>query len=384
MPEIKSVEQVIKSISKDFGDIVRKGFSPEDSKVELQSLGSIALDFCLYGGIHPGRFVEISGPESSGKSLVSFMSAGAYQRTHPDESILLVDMEGTFDPTWANKLGLKTDSQFIYYETVGQSGEAVLNHVVEFIKAGVRFVIIDSLPMLVPEYVQKEDNLDQKSMGGNAHLLSDFTSRYTGLIHKTKSIVIGINQLRDNMTGYGDPVKTTGGRAWKHACSLRIMTKRGEFFDQDGEKVKKKDAQSPAGHFIEMHVLKNKDAPWDRKLGFTKLHYWKGVDYISDLIEVAVYYDLIKNPSPGWFLLLDQDGKPMKKENGDDLKIQGKLKLAEFLKNNKEISGRIYRTVKELMEKKETGYIKGFEEMLGVTKHFVVADEGDFGGEDDE
>lgn len=384
MAEVKSVDQVIRSISKDFGDIVKKGFSQDSAEVVLQSLGSIALDFCLYGGIHPGRFVELSGPEGSGKSTLAFMAGGVYQRTHPDESVLLVDMEGTFDPTWANKLGLKTDTQFLYYETVGQAGEDVLNHVVDFIKAGVRFVIIDSLPMLVPGYVQEEDDMKQKSMGGNAHLLSDFTSRYTGLVHKTKAIVIGINQLRDNMTGYGDPVKTTGGRAWKHACSLRIMTKRGDFFGQDGEKIKKKDAQSPAGHFIEMHVLKNKDAPWDRKLGFTKLHYWKGVDYISDLIEVAVYYDLIKCPSPGWYLLLDGEGNPLKNEKGDDLKIQGKLKLAEYLKNNKEVSGRIYHTVKELMEQKGQGYLKGFEEMLGVTKNFTVGDEGYDGQEVEE
>lgn len=375
MAEYKTVEQVIRSINKEFGDIVRKGFKPDENKVQLSSLGSISLDFCTYGGLHPGRFIELSGPESSGKTTVAAMAAGAYQRTHPAESILFVDMEGTFDPTWAIKVGLKVDTQFLYYETVGQSGEKVLNHIVDFIRAGVRFIIIDSLPMLVPEQVQSEDDLEQKSMGGNAKLLSDFTSRYTGLVHKTQAIVIGINQLRDNMTKYGDPIKTTGGRAWKHACSMRLMVKKGEFFDQNGEKVKKKDAQSPAGHFIEMHVLKNKDAPWDRKLGFTKLHYWKGIDYISDLIEVALYYDLIKSASAGWFVLLDEEGNPLQTPDGKDLKIQGKIKLAEYLKNNKEIAARIYSSVKQLMENKESGFLAGFEAMLGVKKNFVAGDE---------
>lgn len=373
MAENKTIEQVIRTISKEFEGIVHKGAPKPTSEDSLVSFGSISLDFCCYGGLKPGRFVEFSGAEGSGKTSVACLSAAAYQRANPDKSVLFVDVEGTFDPEWAAKLGLKTEEQFIYYTTLGQSGEVILNHVKDFMQTGqVGFVIIDSLPMLIPNYVQNEDNLEQKSMGGNARLLSDFTARYTGLIKKHKILVIGINQLRDNMTQYGDPFKTTGGRAWKHACSQRLMFKRGDFFGQDGEKVKKKDAQNPAGHFIEMYVLKNKDCPWDRKLGFTKLHYWKGIDYVSDLVEVAVYFNLIDNSSVGWYKLLDQDGNVLTDSEGNEIKINGKKKLSEYLRDNKEISGKLYYKVRELMMEKGSTHIQGFEAMLGASTQFLT------------
>lgn len=372
MAEVKSVEQLCKEINKTFGETVQIGLNKSKEKSELISLGSISLDFCVYGGLKEGTFNEFCGEEGSGKTSDACLSAGSYQKARPDKSVLFVDLEGTFDPEWANKLGLKTDQQFIYYETSGQSGEVILNHIIDFIKTGkVGFVILDSLPFLIPEFVQAEDNMEQKSMGGNAKLLSDFTSRYVGLIRKQKVIFIGINQVRDNMTKYGDPLKTTGGRAWKHACSLRLMFKKGEFFDKEGDKLKKKDAQSPAGHIIEMYVLKNKNSPWDRKLGFTRLHYWKGIDYISDLSEVAVYFGLIDNSSSGWFKILDADKKPLL-EDGKEIKINGKHKLAEYLKEHKEISARLYHTVRDMMANKDPGYIKGFEEMLGIDTSFLL------------
>lgn len=379
MAEVKTVEQIIRSINKDFGEIVHKGIpKKEEDLPKLISMGSISLDFCIYGGLKEGTFSEFSGPEGSGKTSMACMAAGSYQRVHQEKSVLFVDLEGTFDWTWAEKLGLKTDKQFIYYECVGQSGETILNHVVDFMKTGqVGFVVVDSLPFLIPNYVQDADDLEQKSMGGNAKLLSDFTARYIGLIRKQRIIFVGINQVRENMSGYGDPLITTGGRAWKHACSLRLMFKRGDFFDQNGDKVKKKDAQSPAGHFIEMYVLKNKNSPWDRKLGFTKLHYWKGIDYISDLTEVAIYFNLIDNSSVGWFKILDADGNPVLDQDGKEIKINGKLKLAEYLKDHKEISARLYHKVRDMMTTKEASYIQGFEELLGVSTDFLTYSNGE-------
>lgn len=370
MAEIKTVDQVIRTIERNFGDIVKKGYHKREDR-DLVSLGSPSLDWCVYGGIKPGCFVEISGQEGGGKTTLALLFSSSYQRSHPNKSVLYVDIEGTFDPEWAEKFGLKMDDQFIYYETAGQSGEVILNHVIDFIKTEqVGLVILDSLPLLIPNYVQDEDNLEQKSMGGNAKLLSDFTARYTGLLHRTGAIVVGINQVRDNMSGYGDPLITPGGKAWKHACSVRLMVKRGDFFDQNGDKVKKKDAQSPAGHYIEMYVLKNKLSPWDRKLGFTKLHYWKGIDYINDLTEVAIYFGLIENPSPGWFKVVDENGAPLL-EDGKEIKINGKNKLAEYLKEHKKISARLYEKVNEAMLNKSEGYIQSFNELLGISTNTV-------------
>lgn len=381
MAETKNIDQLIREISKKFGEVVHTKFPQRETEEVFSSMGSPSLDFCLYGGLKEGApWIEFSGPESSGKTTMACIAAGCYQRKHPDKSVLFVDIEGTFDPSWAAKLGLKTDTQFIYYESLGQSGEEILNHVKEFVKTNqVGFVILDSLPELIPEFVQEEDDMNQKSMGGNAKLLSDFVGRYTGLFRKNKVIFIGINQLRDNMTGYGDPTKTTGGRHWRHACSVRLMFKAGTFFDQNGETIKKKDAQSPAGHIIEMYVIKNKTSPWDRKLGFTRLHYWKGIDYIGDLTDVAVYFGLIEQTSAAWFRILNEDKTPAKDEKGEEIKINGRLKLIEYLRSHKEIAAKLYRQVKNLISQKEAGYIAGFEEMLGVDTtwlNYVQEDDG--------
>lgn len=377
--ENKTTSQLIREINKNFEGVVRKGFTPDEYKPEITSLGSISLDFTCYGGLTMGRMVEISGAESAGKSLLASLIIGAYQRKHPNEQVLYMDLEGTFDPTWGVKLGMNLDEDhFIYYESLGQSGEDIINHLVGFIRSGVRLAVIDSLPKLVPDFILEENDMAQKSMGGNAKLLADFVNRYSGLIHRMKALVIGINQIRDNMSGYGDPYKTTGGRAWKHECSTRLMVKRGDFFDKNGEKVKKKDAQSPAGHYVEMYVLKNKDAPWDRKVGFTKLHYWKGIDYVSDLMDVAIYFNLIENEKVGWFGILDEEGNPMLNEEGKPIRVNGKNNLLNYLREHREVSSRLYKKVYEMMTVKESGYLKGFEEMLGVDNTmFEVDDDGD-------
>ena len=92
--------------------------------------------------------------------------------------------------------------------------------------------------------------------------------KYTaiGLLRKYKATLVAINQVRENIGGYGDPITTPGGRSWKHACSVRLMLKRGDFFDENGDVVTKK-AESPAGYIMEAYVLKTKVCKWDRKLG---------------------------------------------------------------------------------------------------------------------
>ena len=91
------------------------------------------------------------------------------------------------------------------------------------------------------------------------------------------------------------------GRAWKHACSSRIMFKRGAFFDEDGNEIQKKNAQSPAGHIVEMYVLKTKTCKWDRKLAYYHLNYTKGVDIVADTIDVAMHFGYVQNPAQGTF-----------------------------------------------------------------------------------
>jgi recombination protein RecA len=161
-------------------------------------------------------------------------------------------------------------------------------------------------------------------MGGIAKSLTRFANTSIGLLRKYKATLIAINQVRDHMSGYGDALVTPGGHSWKHACSMRLMFKRGEFFDEDGNKLTKS-AESPAGHIIEVYVLKTKVCKWDRKLGYLHLNYRRGVDVIQDTIDVATHLGFIDNSVQGSFKLLDPDtGELILDADGNPIKIRGK------------------------------------------------------------
>ena len=145
------------------------------------------------------------------------------------------------------------------------------------------------------------------------------------------------------------------------------MFKRGDFFDEEGNKLQKKDAQSPAGHMVEMYVLKTKTCKWDRKLAFYSLNYTKGVDIIADTIDVATHFGYIQNPAQGSFTVVNPEtGEIMKDSDGKDIKIRGKKNLVEYFRNNLDIWKKIYDLCEDKLKQKEDPFIKSFEEMLNI------------------
>lgn len=157
------------------------------------------------------------------------------------------------------------------------------------------------------------------------------------------------------------------GRSWKHACSMRLMFKRGEFFDEDGNTLTKS-AESPAGHVIQVAVLKTKVCKWDRKLGSMTLNYVKGVDILQDTIIAAIHLGLIDNSVQGTYKVIDLNtGEIMLDEEGNEIKIRGKKNLNTYFKENPKQWKKLYDAVYEKLTKKDDPYVKGFEEMLGTT-----------------
>ena len=167
----------------------------------------------------------------------------------------------TVDPEWALKAGYdmseSADVQTVYLTPMDMDGEHILDMIRDFVKTGeVGLVILDSIPYLVGQQVY-EESFEKKEMGGIAKLLTTFVSRIASLLVKYQCTFIGINQLRDNIGGYGPAQITPGGKAWKFGCSLRLMVKRGEFLDEEGNtltsnavvsKVKKIFKQKKVGH----------------------------------------------------------------------------------------------------------------------------------------
>lgn len=375
--EALNLKETLKAISKKYGENVVK-IGCDDLTVDgILSLGSPSADFCLYGGIPEGRIIEFSGAEGSGKTTNAFLVAASYQREelkrNPDNprAIVLLDNEGTADPVWAKVLGYDMSDNAAVSTVVlrpeGQSAEDIFDIALDMLKTGeVGLLIFDSIATLVPQQIVDE-SMEKQQMGGIAKALTRFANTAIGLLRKYKATLIAINQVRENISGYGDPLTTPGGRAWKHACSSRIMFKRGSFFDEDGNTLMKKDAQSPAGHIIELYVLKTKTCRWDRKLGYMHLNYTKGIDVLEDTLDVATHFGFIDDSVQGSFTVLDPEtGEVMLDSEGKPVKIRGRKNLKPYFEEHKDLWKKLYDKCYEKLSQKEDPNIIAFEEMLNI------------------
>ena len=370
-----TLTEVLKNISKQYGEnVVKEGVESLDVDGVLP-LGSPRADFALYGGIPEGRIVEFCGAESAGKTTSALLVAGQYQRIeaarHPNNprSIVLLDNEGTADPIWAKTLGYDMDKdakvKTYIIRPEGQSAEEIFDMAIDMLKTGeVGLLIFDSISTLVPMQIY-EESMEKQQMGGIAKSLTRFANTAIGLLRKYKATLIGINQVRENISGYGNPITTPGGRAWRHACSSRLMFKRGDFFDEDGN-ILKSTAESPAGNMVEIAVLKTKTCRWDRKLSYYSLNYRKGVDILQDTIDMAIYFGLIDNSVQGSFKILNVDGTPKLDDNGNEIKIRGKKNLKPYFEEHKEEWKKLYDICYDKIRDKEPGNYKSFEEMLNI------------------
>ena len=374
---MSKLNDALKQITKKYGENVAK-FGADALTVDgVLSLGSPSADYCLYGGVPEGRIIELSGAEGSGKTSSSFLIAASYQRTelerNPDNprSIIFLDNEGTLDPVWAKNFGydLSEDASVptIVIRPEGQSAEEIFDMALALLKTGeVGLLIFDSIATLVPAQIADE-SMEKQQMGGIAKSLTRFANTAIGLLRKYKATLVAINQVRENIGGYGNPITTPGGRAWRHACSSRLMFKRGDFFDEEGNKLTTS-AESPAGHIVNIAVLKTKTCRGDRKLGSYTLNYMRGIDITADTIEVATHLGFIANPALGTYVLMDPDNPDciLQDDNGNDIKVRGKNTLKPFLNEHPDVFKKLYDAVYQRLSQKEDPFVKSFEEMLNT------------------
>ena len=249
-----------------------------------------------------------------------------YQQMDTGRHVVYIDAENTLDPDWARKLGVDVDAMVII-QPESESAEELFEMASTFIETGeVGLIIIDSLGALVSAQ-EMNKTIEDKTYGGISLSLTQFSKKAEMLCKKNACTVICINQLRDDFQAlWAGATKTVGGRAWRHMCSVKLEFRRGSFLDERGNEIKKS-SESPAGNVILMSMIKNKTCPPNRRGGFYSIDYANGINYLRDLVDVAMKYDVV-HQTGAWYTVINPETGEFVSE-----KINGMAKVYEYLED---------------------------------------------------
>ncbi len=277
------------NIEKQFGKgtIQRLGSHEAIVPVSVISSGSVSIDHALgVGGFPRGRIIEIFGPESSGKTTIALQ--GVAQAQKKGGMAAFVDVEHALDPVYARKLGVDVDNLLVsqpdYAEQALEITAALIN------SNAIDVVVVDSVAALVPK-AELDGEMGDTFVGVQARLMSQAMRKLTGIVSKSNTCLIFINQIREKIgVMFGNPETTTGGRALKFYSSVRIDIRRIAAI---------KDGDSVTGNRTKVKIVKNKLAPPFREAEFD-IMYGEGVSLVGDLLDVAVEHNMVEK-SGSWY-----------------------------------------------------------------------------------
>ncbi|MBN2842423.1 MAG: recombinase RecA [Sedimentisphaerales bacterium] len=325
-----SLENALSQIEKQFGEGTIMHLD-HDAPVTIDciSTGALSLDLALGGkGVPRGRIIEMFGPESSGKTTLALHTIAEAQKIGGVAAF--IDAEHALDPTWAKKLGVNLEGLLV---SQPDSGEQALGIVEMLVKSNaVDIIVVDSVAALTPQ-AELNGEIGDSHVGLQARLMSQAMRKLTGVISKTKTCLIFINQIREKVgVMFGSPETTPGGRALKFYCSVRLDIRRVSTMSEGDKAI---------GNHVRVKVVKNKIAPPFRSCEFD-IMFHEGISRQGDLIDLAVLEDI--SQKSGAFL----------KYKGETIG-QGREKAKDYLRERPEI----FAEIKEQILAKHAALVSG-------------------------
>ena len=325
--KLKALGLAMDQITKQFGDgsIMKLG-EAHKVDVELIPSGALSLDLALGGGYPKGRIIEIYGPESSGKTTLTLHAIAEVQRA--GGTAAFIDAEHALDPAYAKRLGVDTDNLLVSQPDNGEQALEIAETLVR--SSAVDLVVVDSVAALVPQ-AEIDGDMGDSHMGLQARLMSQALRKLTGIINKSKTTVIFINQIRMKIgVMFGNPETTTGGNALKFYASVRLDIRRiGQI--KNGEDI--------IGNRTKVKVVKNKIAPPFRIAEFD-IMYNEGISKTGDVLDLAVQHEIV-GKSGAWF------------DYADGKIGQGREATKTYLKENSKILAEIEKKVRTKVKEED-------------------------------
>ncbi len=324
----EALNAALKNIEKTFGkgSVMRLGDDSAKLDIDVISTSSIGIDLALgIGGVPRGRITEIYGPESSGKTTIALHIVAEAQKAGGNAAF--IDAEHALDPEYARALGVDVDNLIVAQPDTGEQALEILEALVR--SGAIDVAVVDSVAALVPR-AEIDGEMGDSHVGLQARLMSQALRKLAGIIKKSNTAAIFINQLREKVgVMYGNPEVTTGGRALKFYSSVRMDIRRIETLKKGTEMI---------GNRTRAKIVKNKMAP-PFKVAEFDIMYGEGISREGDLLDVAVEMDIIKK-SGSWF------------SYGEERLGQGRDKVKEYMKANPEFVEEIESKIRARFDKK--------------------------------
>ncbi len=323
--KLRALDVALKQIEKDFGkgSIMKLGEASAKMNIETIPTGALSLDIALgVGGIPRGRIIEVYGPESSGKTTVALHMIAETQKLGGYAAF--IDAEHALDPDYAAKLGVDVDNLLI---SQPDNGEQALEICDALVRSGaIDIIVIDSVAALVPR-AEIEGEMGDSHVGLQARLMSQALRKLTGIISKSKTAAVFINQIREKVgVMFGSPETTTGGRALKFYSTIRLDVRRVETLKNGNDMI---------GNKTRVKVVKNKIAPPFKQAEFD-IMYGEGISHEGCLVDLGAEYNVI-NKSGAWY------------SYGDERIGQGKENAKEYLRTHPELAQEIEKKIRALV-----------------------------------